>query len=265
MTKTIFIGDTHLKFALIAPLLDKIISTYNINQVVFMGDYTDLRGQQKNRKLYIKDLVSLQEWSSKMENVGIDVIHLLGNHDCHYLVYEYDEQAPYSVLDKEIYYAVRDTLENLNLQIAVQIDDYLVSHAGFNQLFDLEDWHSSLLFPEEHLEELQLFTRVIGPRRAGKDATFHCGSPIWADISEFEIFYNENYPKQIVGHTPQTFIDLSKSVIGIDTFTVDEKMNFYGNGDILLYDSENKEFSVIPTNWKTVETLDKLKKYIGGK
>ena len=98
--------------------------------------------------------------------------------------------------------------------------------------------------------------------RGGQDLA---GSPVWAHIEEIKIAPNPDYPKQIVGHTPQPSIDLSTNVIGIDTFAIDEKMNFYGNGDILLYDSDTKELSVIPTSWKSVETLDKLKKYIGGK
>lgn len=260
MTKTILVGDTHLKNALILPILDDIIEKHNVKQVIFMGDYLDtkIQGQQSNVGLYAKDLVYLVDWKKKAADKGISCKFLIGNHDIFYYL---GIPTSFTLTNQEAFEAVGDTLEELALQIAFQLDDYIVSHAGYNFLFDVEDWHFSRLSLENE-DELIRFASTIGPMRGGQDLA---GSPVWAHIEEIKIAPNPDYPKQIVGHTPQPSIDLSTNVIGIDTFAIDEKMNFYGNGDILLYDSDTKELSVIPTSWKSVETLDKLKKYIGGK
>ena len=68
MTKTILVGDTHLKNALILPILDDIIEKHNVKQVIFMGDYLDtkIQGQQSNVGLYAKDLVYLVDWKRKL-------------------------------------------------------------------------------------------------------------------------------------------------------------------------------------------------------
>ena len=260
MTKTILVGDTHLKNALILPILDDIIEKHNVKQVIFMGDYLDtkIQGQQSNVGLYAKDLVYLVDWKKKAADKGISCKFLIGNHDIFYYL---GIPTSFTLTNQEAFEAVGDTLEELDLQIAFQLDDYIVSHAGYNFLFDVEDWHFSRLSLENE-DELIRFASTIGPMRGGQDLA---GSPVWAHIEEIKIAPNPDYPKQIVGHTPQPSIDLSINVIGIDTFAIDEKMKFYGNGDILLYDSDTKELSVIPTSWKSVETLDKLKKYIGGK
>lgn len=260
MTKTILVGDTHLKNALILPILDDIIEKHNVKQVIFMGDYLDtkIQGQQSNVGLYAKDLVYLVDWKKKAADKGISCKFLIGNHDIFYYL---GIPTSFTLTNQEAFEAVGDTLEELDLQIAFQLDDYIVSHAGYNFLFDVEDWHFSRLSLENE-DELIRFASTIGPMRGEQDLA---GSPVWAHIEEIKIAPNPDYPKQIVGHTPQPSIDLSTNVIGIDTFAIDEKMNFYGNGDILLYDSDTKELSVIPTSWKSVETLDKLKKYIGGK
>lgn len=44
------------------------------------------------------------------------------------------------------------------------------------------------------------------------------GSPLWAHFRELELLPNQDFPKQIVGHTPKESIDISKNIIGIDTF-----------------------------------------------
>lgn len=260
MTKTILIGDTHLKNGLILPIIDNIIENHSVKQVIFMGDYLDTKilGQQDNVKLYAKDLIYLVDWKKKVTEKGISCTFLIGNHDIFYYL---GIPTSFTLTNQEAFETIGDTLEELDLQIAFQLDDYLISHAGYNFLFDVEDWHFSRLSLENE-DELIRFANAIGPMRGGQDLA---GSPVWAHIEEIEIAPNPEYPKQIVGHTPQPSIDLSKNIIGIDTFAIDEEMNFYGNGDILLYDSESKVFSVIATNWKSVETFDRLKKYIGGK
>lgn len=65
--KTLFIGDTHLKSALILPLIDELLVDHKIKRIIFMGDYTDFRGQEENPKLYAKDLMYLKNGLTKKQ------------------------------------------------------------------------------------------------------------------------------------------------------------------------------------------------------
>ncbi|CNZ14609.1 Ser/Thr protein phosphatase family protein [Streptococcus pneumoniae] len=147
-------------------------------------------------------------------------------------------------------------LQDLKLQVAYQLDDYLVSHAGFNLIFDPKEWHFNL-YTKEHEEELDILAYTIGPMRGGEALG---GSPLWAHFRELELLPNQDFPKQIVGHTPKESIDISKNVIGIDTFSLyidkDNKYQFIGNGDLLVYDQGH--FEVISTDWATDKILKQL-------
>lgn len=259
MTKTILVGDTHLKARLILPIVEKVISEQDCQRVIFLGDYVDWSGQENNIKLYAKDLTYLAEWKEKMLDRGIEVINLIGNHDIFYVI---NFQAPFSLKNKEAFLAVQDTLLALDLQIAYKLGSYLVSHAGYNLLFDLEDWHLAPFDIENnmHFDELVRFANSVGIKRGGGEMG---GSPVWADFREIEMIPNEKVTfKQIVGHTPQTHINVNQSVIGIDTFAVDKDFNIYGNGDLLIHDDQTNEITVIQSEWKTLETCEALKNLI---
>ncbi|CKI39857.1 serine/threonine metallophosphatase [Streptococcus pneumoniae] len=253
--KTLLIGDLHLKSQLILPIVDKIIQTHNIKRIFFLGDYVDLHGQTNNIQLYAKDLTFLYDWKIEKELNSIEVINLMGNHDVYYLL---GEQVPFSIQNLEVFFSVQQLLQDLNLQVAYQLDDYLVSHAGFNLLFDPKEWHFKP-FTEEYEEELEILANAVGYMRGGGDMA---GSPLWAHFRELELIPNHNYPKQIVGHTPKESIDISKNVIGIDTFSLyidkDNKYQFIGNGDLLVYDQGHLE--IFSTDWATDQTLKQLPK-----
>lgn len=253
--KTLLIGDLHLKSQLILSIVDRIIQTHNIKRVIFLGDYVDLHGQTNNIQLYAKDLTFLYSWKIDKEQNGIEVINLIGNHDAYYLL---GDQAPFSIQNLEVFFAVQGLLQDLKLQVTYQLDDYLVSHAGFNQIFDPQKWHFSP-YTKEHEEELDILAYTIGPMRGGEALG---GSPLWAHFRELELLPNQDFPKQIVGHTPKESIDISKNIIGIDTFSLyidkDNKYQFIGNGDLLVYDQGRLE--IISTDWATDQTLKQLPK-----
>ncbi|MGK0555176.1 metallophosphoesterase [Macrococcus capreoli] len=251
---TIFVGDTHLKNRVILPIIDDIIDIYEVNRVIFMGDYTDFPGQEKNIKLYANDLVYLSEWKLKTQKNNIEVINLIGNHDVYYYL---GTQASFSLKDEDAFFAVGDFLEEISLQVAYQLDDFIVSHAGYNQYFNPEPWHFKPL-TLENSKALEQLANTIGPLRGG---TSKGGSPVWADYNELISQPNKNITKQIVGHTPTKCIDISKDIISVDTFAVNNRLRFYGNGDVLYYNKYNK-FQVIRTNWKSKKTLVNLEQLI---
>ena len=143
------------------------------------------------------------------------------------------------------------------MQIAYQLDDYLVSHAGYNFLFDTEPWHFEPIQVEKYEKELEILAYAVGPMRGGGDLA---GSPLWADFREIEIAANIKYPKQIVGHTPKSSIDISKNIIGLDTFSLSmnaqNTYEYIGNGDLLFY--ELGTLQVIPTNWISSNIIKNL-------
>lgn len=243
--KTLLVGDIHLKARLILPILDTVIKDRSVERVIFLGDDVDLHGQSKNIKLYAEDLTFLYEWKNNIQDKGVEIINLVGNHDIYYLL---GLPSPFSIQNLEVFFAVQKLLEDLDLQIAYQLDDYLVSHAGYNFLFDTEPWHFEPIQVEKYEKELEILAYAVGPMRGGGDLA---GSPLWADFREIEIAANIKYPKQIVGHTPKSSIDISKNIIGLDTFSLSinaqNTYEYIGNGDLLFY--ELGTLQVIPTNW----------------
>lgn len=252
--KTLLVGDIHLKARLILPILDSIIEDRKVERVIFLGDYVDLHGQSKNIKLYAEDLTFLYQWKNNNQEKGIEIINLVGNHDIYYLL---GLPSPFSIQNLEVFFAVQKLLEDLDLQIAYQLDDYLVSHAGYNFLFDTESWHFEPIQVEKYEKELEILAYAVGPMRGGGDLA---GSPLWADFREIEIAANIKYPKQIVGHTPKSSIDISKNIIGIDTFSLSintqNTYEYIGNGDLLFY--ELGTLQVIPTDWISSNKIKQL-------
>ena len=146
--------------------------------------------------------------------------------------------------------------------LAYQLNDFLISHAGYTTLFNPEPWHFEKI-TSRHLHKLEELADSIGTKRGG---LFETGSPLWADLSELKEKTNLKHPKQIVGHTPQKNIDASNNIIGIDTFSLylnnHHKYQVIGNGDLIIHDDKHNELTVISTNWGNLETYETLKKLI---
>lgn len=244
--KALLVGDLHLKMRIILPMIEEKIMKLHINQVILLGDYTDAYEQQHNTSLYIDELDYLLIWKSKMTLLGIEVINLLGNHDVSYLTIT---PRVYSLRNSEGFIEVRKKLLKLNMQVAFQLDNYLISHAGYTKDYNLEDWHFETI-SENTVDKLEFLEDHVGSSRGGEYST---GSPLWADFEQELSYYpNREYPKQIVGHTPhKQIITIQKTnfkLIGIDTFTTVpiKKRPFFketGNGEVLLY-----EFGKITTS-----------------
>ncbi len=257
--KTILVGDLHLTAQIVLPMVEQKVKELGIKQVILLGDYTDAYEQEKNVDLYMNELDYLFIWKSKMKVFGVEVINLLGNHDVSYLTVT---PRRYSLQSADGFLSVGRKLLKLNLQIAFQLDDYLISHAGYTQDFDLEDWHFEKI-TENLIDNLDDLEDHVGKARGGK---YFLGSPLWADFDhELSFLPNPKYQKQIVGHTPQTKITTVRKrqfeLVGIDTFTVipiKERPFFKetGSGEILLYD--NGALIPIKLDWQSDEVINKL-------
>lgn len=254
--KTLLVGDLHLKAQIVLPLIEEKVRKLSCCRVILMGDYTDAYDQTRNLDLYVNELDYLLMWKSKMQTLGIEVVTLLGNHDAPYFT---NNPKMYSVRDVGTFIIVRDKLLKLGLQVAFQLEDYLISHAGYTEDYELEDWHLSILIKED-VEKIDRLDKHVGRARGGQ---YRLGSPIWSDFDmELSIFPNQKHPKQIVGHTPQKQINIEQKesfrLIGIDTFTViPKKQSPYfeqtGSGEILLY--ENGKTKIIPLPWRNDDVI----------
>lgn len=257
--KTILVGDLHLKAQIILPMVEQKVKELGIKRVILLGDYTDAYEQERNFDLYMNELDYLFIWKSKMNVFGVEVINLLGNHDVSYLTVT---PRRYSLQDADGFLSVGRKLLKLNLQIAFLLDDYLVSHAGYTQDFDLEDWHFETI-NENLIDNLDNLEDHVGKARGGE---YFLGSPLWADFDhELSCLPNLKYQKQIVGHTPQTKITTVHKgefeLVGIDTFTVTplKQKPYYkqlGSGEVLLYAEDR--ITALTLNWKTEDIIKKI-------
>lgn len=250
--KTLLVGDLHLKSQIILPLVKEKVFEKKCERVILIGDYMDSHGQNLNAKLYAQDLIFLIEWKKDMIANGTEVITLVGNHDAPYLI---DTPANFSVRNEELFFAISDNLYDLGVQIAYKLGDYIVSHAGIAEGFNLDEQYFRLLNTSDipFIEQLQTH---VGFMRGGEKLI---GSPLWADYTEIKKMSNPKYPKQIFGHTPQKNISLNTNLVGIDTFSVypfNNSWEFIGNGDILLHD--NNKLSIVKTNWQTKRNIEQM-------
>ena len=229
---------------LILPHVSQIVRERNVRRIILMGDYTDQWKQETNNSLYEDDLRFLYKWRTKMIADGIEIVMLVGNHDVPYLI---DEPVHYSATNSNTFQWLKEMLYGLNLQVAYQLDDYLISHAGYTEDYQLEDWHLRAITPEDKSKLIWLHNHV-GLSRGGRYIT---GSPIWADLErDLYDYRHKDRPKQIVGHTPVEAINIRGQIVGVDTFSLTQSYQPIGNGDMLLYDNGKLEI-VKHYFWKT--------------
>ena len=215
---------------LILPNLNKLIEEQGVKRVILMGDYTDQWGAIGYPDMYKDDLRFLYRWKSEMKAHKVEVVLLIGNHDIPYLI---GEPMYYSVMSPYAFDWVKEMLYDLDLQVVYRLGDYLVSHSGFTEDYEPFAWHFEIL-TANHKDRLAWLHDHVGLSRGGRYVT---GSPVWADLNRDLLeFYHNDYPKQIVGHTPITSISLTSNIIGIDTFSLSRSHVPLGNGEMLLYE-----------------------------
>lgn len=256
--KTILVGDLHLTAQIVLPMVEEKLRLLECQQLVLLGDYTDAYNQTKNSKLYLEELDYLLAFKRSLEAKGIKVVMLLGNHDSDYVI---SNPRIYSLQDTKTFMEISKRLLRLELQVAYELGDYLVSHAGYTEDYQLEAWHLEKI-TNKSIKNVAWISKHIGISRGG---TYISGSPLWADFEELTKYPNRDYRKQIVGHTPQKQINLiqnpNSEIVGIDTFTIipiSEKPYYeqIGSGEILLYDNDKLE--VVLLDWKNETIMEKI-------
>jgi len=255
--KTLVIGDTHLMNQIILPMVDVVVRKHKIQRVIMVGDYVDQWGMTNNHHLYLKELEHLKNWKDAKVASGLEVINLVGNHDIPHMI---GKPAYYSLQHPQFLDIIGEKLVELGVQVAYQLGDFIVSHAGYALGIDREDWHFQKLSKEDS-PKLEALNKQVGKSRGG---TLPHGSMVWADFNrDMREFFNPNLPKQIVGHTPVSTVMFTNDaqIIGVDTFTLDRRTLLpLSDGSMLLHHKD--KLSVVENpDWKTMETWDKLIKH----
>ncbi|MGX4686921.1 hypothetical protein JNUCC83_08465 [Vagococcus sp. JNUCC 83] len=77
----------------------------------------DAYNQTENIKLYMDELNYLLDFKKRLENNGIEVIMLLGNHDSDYLIFS---PKIYSLKNPKYFMTIREELMKLNLRATLR-------------------------------------------------------------------------------------------------------------------------------------------------
>lgn len=180
----------------------KEINPDDADLIIFLGDYTDpYLNDSITPKMVLDNLKELVNFYTKYKN---KCIFLKGNHDYPYISEIYKRNLRYlSRHDYENEEEIESLLKQLNLRDCFIIDNYIFSHAGFNN--DYWDIVMKGYRVGESLNDIlsnypELASR-ISFRRGGM---FSYGSHIWEDAGYFiENLPNEELSKyiQVFGHT----------------------------------------------------------------
>lgn len=251
--RTLLVGDTHLKNRIILPLVAEKALALNCQQIVLLGDYVDEWHQEEKPALYRAEMIYLTHWKQTMTQQGFKVVTLLGNHDSAYLTRTIH---PYSLQIASGFEFVRQQLLALGLQVALNVDGFLITHAGLCWGNDLApDYFRTLTAQDFRL--VKMLAARVGQARGGH---YWNGSPLWADYQhELLDAPNPHFLKQIVGHTPVQKITLTTErpdqLIDIDTFSIhgNSLNHLFGDGSLLLLNDGQPE--IVRTDWATASRV----------
>ncbi|WP_080798758.1 metallophosphoesterase [Arabiibacter massiliensis] len=243
MTKTLVVGDTHLKQKIVLPRVDALVERHGAGRIVLLGDYCDEWHSTDDQLM--DALYFLADWVDETRASGVQVDVLLGNHDYQYLM---GQEGPGTHM--RMVREVRELLGDLDPAIAAEVDGFLLTHAGVT-----DSW------AERYLDEPgfamtacdQLNALFEGGAQEDREALFTCGAgrggwdvpgPLWADLSELSDDPCAGFD-QIVGHTPVSTCGLvpmppadalgeSRKLAACDTFSLASSLWPIGDASMLL-------------------------------
>ena len=196
MNKILIIPDVHGR------TFWKEINPDDADLIIFLGDYVDPYGDEGiTPKMALDNLKELVDFYNKYRD---KCVFLKGNHDYPYISELYKQNFDYLCrYDYEHEKEIASLLKELDLKDCYIVDNYIFSHAGFNNHY----W--KLIQPGYKIGESisdvlsnypELAARVSW-RRGGD---FNHGSHVWEDLHYFiENSPNKELSKyiQVFGHT----------------------------------------------------------------
>jgi len=174
-------GDLHGRVEIVKRLLDRS------GAVAFIGDYLDSWNRSTEDQIETLDLI-LDAVESRS-----NVYALMGNHELSYLDQRYQASGWSAAVHAHVMTRKRRMWDSLN--IALEMEGFLLSHAGVSQTWLREDITAVRAVEEfvDCTESERLFE--IGRRRGGHNRV---GGPLWCDTQEFTPIPGV---KQVFGHT----------------------------------------------------------------
>ena len=235
MKKTLVIGDIHNKYETVRKILDNWRGN-----TIFIGDYFD---DFNDTGEHIQETAKWLKESLSHENR----IHLMGNHDFHYMVQPAASLycSGFSIEKYKIINSILCKEDWDKLKYFYHEDDYWFSHAGISRNWfehpiygtTAEVIESRLDLAKKALENRNF--RATGAIYAAdffRGGSYEEGGILWNDWRNVNFFTGIT---QIVGHTPHNNIQIKK-VDKCVNINVDTHLN-----EILFI--ENESFEIINT------------------
>lgn len=233
---TLVIPDLHQRINIATGILER--ESANVDQVVFLGDYFDVRSGESDAS----SANDVCEWlESTAQSLGERGIWLIGNHDIHYYeelafpeIYPRSGRHPFkkyacSGYSRETAKRIRKHFKSMdhsfwaNLRIHHQINDILMSHAGIHPRNLI-----SFLSLEENISLIQKeWSRTVANMNIDHHATelynigycrggnYEIGNILWQDWDHE--FISTPDIRQIVGHTYHPTPRIMDNNFNIDT------------------------------------------------
>lgn len=183
------------------------------DKIVFVGDYFD-----SNEGISAADQISnFQEIIAFKKAHTAQVVLLVGNHDYQYLrssENHYSGYQPLAHMDiaEQLDRALYDSL----LQMCYENGKYLFSHAGVTKMW-CNDFEIDMTNVVQSINDLFRYKpRSFEIRHGNAYGDHPSNSPIWVRPNSLMIDAIDGYV-QVVGHTQQAMIVITKKLILIDT------------------------------------------------
>nr|DAR76213.1 MAG TPA: metallophosphatase domain protein [Caudoviricetes sp.] len=180
----------------------KKLNPNDADLIIFLGDYTDpYNNENITPEMAINNLKELVNFYNKYKD---KCVCLKGNHDYPYISELYKKNFDYLCRhDYEHEEEIASLLKELNLKDCYTIDNYIFSHAGFNNHY----W--KLIQPgfkvgESISDVLSNYPELAARVSWRRGGVFNYGSHVWEDLHYFlESSPNKELSKyiQIFGHT----------------------------------------------------------------
>ena len=220
-----------------------MVHAYPVDGVIMLGDYMDdWHATTEDRVMFMRALAIMQ---ATLEDNGITVRMLIGNHDLPYLVGT-DDPVSRSIsytspgLDEDAVDDVHHIMMGMGhwdyaTGITVNGREWICSDAGITQSW--ADRHGMTNDPVGFVNGSSMRALMeCGRGRGGHDIA---PSPLWADKTEL-IDDPCAGLLQIIGHTPVPTITsvrtMNEGMVFMDTFSHDSDNTDIGDGSMLLID-----------------------------
>lgn len=191
--KICVIGDIHGS-TLWGTIVDKEYE--NVDRFIFLGDYLDDKYEQSLPSRQVENLERIVEFKEEFQSVDL----LIGNHDLQYINGE--RCAPH--FNFTTYMLAKTYLTTLiskgTLQVVVQYDNYLFSHAGLSSAWMKEKNIKSVSEINQRFKENPLFVDYVSKSDSNNSGDNVYQSPLWIrPVSLGDSAFGNNI--QVIGHT----------------------------------------------------------------